>query len=65
MKNLHLHNVSIHRFFFYQNQFINEYPRKKKAGVTDLRSHGITKSHRHRITKLRSHGITDFHVLNK
>ena len=34
MKNLRLHNVSIHGFFFYQNRFINEYARKKKAKIS-------------------------------
>ena len=41
MKNLRLHNVSIHRKF-YQNRFINEYGRKKKAKISESRSHGIT-----------------------
>ena len=37
MKNLRLHNVSIHRNF-YQNKFINEYARKKKAKFSESRS---------------------------
>ena len=35
MKNLRLHNVSIHRNF-YQNRFINEYARKKKAKISEF-----------------------------
>ena len=41
MKNLHLHNVSI-QGNFYQNQFINEYARKKKAKISWSRGNGIT-----------------------
>ena len=37
MKNLRLHNVSIHRNF-YQNRFINECARKKKAKIPESRS---------------------------
>ena len=37
MKNLRLHNVSIHNFF-YQNRLINEYVRKKKAKISESRS---------------------------
>ena len=33
MKNLRLSNVSLHRFFFYQNRFTNECVRKKKAKI--------------------------------
>ena len=43
IKNLHLDNVSIHRDF-YQNQFLNEYARKKKAKISESRSPGITES---------------------
>ena len=41
MKNLRLHNVSIHRKF-YQNRFINECARKKKAKIPESRSPGVT-----------------------
>ena len=37
MKNLRLYNVSIHRIF-YQNRFINEYARKKKAKIPEFPS---------------------------
>ena len=37
MKKLWLHNVSIH-IDFYQNRFINEYARKKKAKITESQS---------------------------
>ena len=37
MKNLPLHNVSNHRNF-YQNQFINEYAKKKKAKISESQS---------------------------
>ena len=40
MKNLRFYNVSIHRNF-YQNQFINECARKKKAKITESRSPGV------------------------
>ena len=40
IKNLHLHNVSIHTNF-YQNRFINEYDRKKKAKIWESRNHGV------------------------
>ena len=43
MNNFCLHNVSIHRNFD-QNQFINEYARKKKAKISESRSHGMTES---------------------
>ena len=32
----------IHRFFFYQNRFINEYARKKKAKFSESKSHRVT-----------------------
>ena len=51
MKNLCLHNVSIHTNF-YQNRFINEYDRKKKAKISESRSLGVTES--------RNHGVTEF-----
>ena len=35
MKILHLYNVSVHRNF-YQNQFINEYARKKMAKIPNF-----------------------------
>ena len=35
MKNLHLHNVNNHRFFFYQNHFLNEYATKKKTKIPE------------------------------
>ena len=38
MNNLRLYNVSILRFFFYQNQFINEYASKKRAKISESRS---------------------------
>ena len=41
MKNLYLYNISIHGNF-YQNQFINEYARKKKAKISESRSQGVT-----------------------
>ena len=41
IKTLRLHNVSIHRNF-YQNRFVNEYARKKKAKISESRSPGIT-----------------------
>ena len=31
-------------FSFYQNQFINEYARKKKAEISESRSHRVTES---------------------
>ena len=34
------HNVSIHRNV-YQNQFLNEYAKKKKAKITESKSHGV------------------------
>ena len=40
MKNLRLHNVSIHRNF-YQNRFINKYAKKKKAKILESQSHGV------------------------
>ena len=40
MKNVHLHNVSIHRKF-YQNRFINKCVRKKKAKILQSRSPGV------------------------
>ena len=43
MKNLRLHNVSIHRNFD-QNRFLNEYARKKKAKISESRSPGVTES---------------------
>ena len=43
MKNLRLYNVSIHRNF-YQNRFINEYARKKKAKISESWSFGVTES---------------------
>ena len=50
IKNLRLHNVSIHRNF-YQNWFINEYDIKKKAKISESRSLGVT--------ELRSHGVPE------
>ena len=47
MKILRLHNVSIHRNF-YQNRFINKYARKKKAKISESRSHGA-----------RNHGVPE------
>ena len=35
MKNLRLYNVSIYRNFF-QDRFINEYARKKKAKMSEI-----------------------------
>ena len=46
MKNLCLHNVSIHTNF-YQNRFINEYDRKKKAKISESRSLGVPESRSH------------------
>ena len=43
MKNLRLHNVSIHRNF-YQNRSINEFARKKKAKIPESRSPVIPES---------------------
>ena len=41
IKSLLLHNVNIH-INLYQNRFMNEYARKKKAKISESRSHGIT-----------------------
>ena len=43
MKNLRLHNVSPHRNF-YQNQFIIEYAKKKKAKISKSRSFRVKES---------------------
>ena len=43
MKNLRLHNVSIHRNF-YQNRFINECARKKKAKIPESQSPRVPES---------------------
>ena len=40
MNNLRFYIVSIHRKF-YQNRFINECTRKKKAKISESRSHGV------------------------
>ena len=40
MTNLRLHYVKIHRNF-YQDWFINEYARKKKAKISEFQSHGV------------------------
>ena len=40
-KYLRLYNVSIHKYLF-QNRFINEYARKKKAKIPESRSLGVT-----------------------
>ena len=53
MKNLRLHNVSIHRNF-YQNRFINEYDRKKKAKISESQSLEVTESRSHRVTESQS-----------
>ena len=37
---LRLHNFSTYRNF-YQNQFVNEYARKKKAKISESRNHGV------------------------
>jgi hypothetical protein len=42
MKNLRLHNISIHRNC-YQDRFINEYARKKQAKISESQSHGDLK----------------------
>ena len=38
IKLLHLLNVSIHRFFYYQNWFLNECARNRKAIIPEWRS---------------------------
>ena len=43
MKNLYLYNISIHGNL-YQNLFINEYARKKKAKISESRSPGVPES---------------------
>ena len=43
IKNLHLHNVSIHRNFF-KNRFINECAKKKKDKIPESWSHEIPES---------------------
>ena len=58
MKNLRLHNVSIHKNV-YQTRFINEYARKKKA-----KNHGITESRSPRVTEFLVRYRRTF-VLNK
>ena len=40
-------------FFFYQNRFINEYARKKKAKISESRSHGVTESRNHGVFLVR------------
>ena len=41
IKHVYLFNVSIHRSS-YQNRFINEYARKKKAKISEFQSPGVT-----------------------
>ena len=40
VKNLRIHNVSIHRIF-YQNRFINKFVIRKKAKISESQSHGV------------------------
>ena len=39
IKKMGLHNVSIYRFFFYQNQLINKYARNEKAKIPESLSY--------------------------
>ena len=53
IKNMRLHIVSIHKFFYY-NRFINECVRKNKAKISEFRSPGVTESRNHGFTGSRS-----------
>ena len=53
MKYLRNHNISIH-INFYQNRFINECARKKKAKIPEFRSFTVSEFHSFRVSQFQS-----------